>query len=97
LTHYVPACTAECKSVASVGTRGPHSLAVYVQNGFEILTEYDLPHPDPNSMKHVVEASLAARHLFFAASLYEPSELDLSGFFVDFVLRCVRPQATGVL
>jgi hypothetical protein len=96
-TNDLPASAAECESIASVRTRGPHSLTAHVHNGFKILTEYDLPHPDSNSMEHVVEASLAARHLFFAASLYEPSELDLSGFFQDFLLRCVRPQYLGVL
>jgi len=80
-----------------VRTRGPHSLAAHVRNGFKILTEYDLPHPDANTMKHVVEASLAARHLFFATSLYEPSDLDLFGVFQDFVLRCVKPLASDVL
>jgi hypothetical protein len=82
---------AEGESMASVRIRDSQSLAAHLQNGFLILAEHDLMHPDPDSMRHVVEASLASRHLFFAAALYEPSELDLSEFFQNFVLRCFRP------
>jgi hypothetical protein len=67
----------------------PSSPTAYLTDAVRILSEYDLPLPDPEQLNLIVRSALAVQCLYFAACLHHPDKVGLHEVFEMFLLACV--------